>query len=180
MNTSNPFLFALLLSAALVGLFMVTPQEAAAISNRAELHAPAPDFSLPDLQGKEISLSSLQGKAVILTFWATWCGVCREEMPMMDLLYKKYKDKGLEVIGVNVDRKPEPVATVQDFIKQRGFSFPNLLDREWKAMKLYRAHFLPTTFVLDRQGIIVDKKVGSYQWTAPESELAINKLLKKN
>jgi peroxiredoxin len=142
-----------------------------------KINAPAPDFTLPTLQGKDLSLSSLKGKVVVVAFWSIWCHVCQQEMPKLDSLYKKYKDRGLEVIGVTIDR--EPVDTIQGTVKERGLSFPILLDGEKKAMKAYQARGLPTAFILDRNGIIVDKQVGVYNWSSPASEQFIEKLLKK-
>jgi len=96
---------------------------------------------------------------------------------MMDSLYRKYKNGGLEVIGVNIDR--DPLASVQNFVKENRLTFPILLDRERSAMRAYRAHFLPSTFLIDRSGIIVDKVVGIRDWSTPEYQGAIEKLLKK-
>jgi peroxiredoxin len=141
-----------------------------------KINSPAPDFTLPTLEGREISLSSLKGKVVILTFWAIWCQVCREEMPVLDSLYKQCRNRGLEVVGVNIDR--EPATCIQDFVRERGISYPILLDRERKAMKVYRAHFLPTTFVLNRAGVVVDKKVGIHDWMSPQSQGLLEGLLK--
>jgi peroxiredoxin len=146
-------------------------------AEQVEINAPAPDFTLPTLEGKDLSLSSLKGKVVLVAFWSIYCHVCQQEMPKLDSLYKKYKEKGLEVIGVNIDR--EPVETIQGSVKERGLSFPILLDGEKKAKKAYQARAVPTAFILDRNGIIVDKVVGTYQWSSPASEQFIEKLLKK-
>ena len=146
-------------------------------ADQIRINSPAPDFSLPDLQGKEISLSSLKDKVVLLTFWSIWCHPCREEMPMMESLYKKYREKGLEVVGVNIDR--ESVESIRDFLKKNQLSFPVVQDREKKAMKAYSAHFMPTAFVIGHGGIVADKKVGIYNWMSPESQKFIEGLLKK-
>jgi len=175
----NPsFLFALLfaLAAALCSPVLVSSSLAQA-AEQVKINAPAPDFSLPDLGGKEISLSSLKGKVVLLSFWSIYCQPCRQEMPMIESIYQRYKNEGLEVVGVNIDR--EPLLSVQNFVKENRVSFPILLDGERKAMKTYRAHFLPSTFLLDRSGIIVDKVVGIRDWSTPEYQGAIEKLLKK-
>ena len=175
-NPSSLFalLFALTASLCSFCLFSFSPAQAA---EQAKINAPAPDFALPDLEGQEISLSSLKGKVVILTFWSIYCQPCRQEMPMMDSLYQKYRSEGLDVVGMNIDR--DPLVSIQNFVKENRLSFPILLDREKKAMKTYRGHFLPSTFVLDRSGIIVDKVVGIRDWNSPESRASIEKLLKK-
>jgi len=146
-------------------------------AEQAKINAPAPDFTLPTLEGKDMSLSSLKGKVVLVAFWSIYCHVCQQELPKLESLYKKYRDKDLEIIGVNIDR--EPAGTIQGSAKERGLSFPILLDGEKKAMKAYQARALPAVFILDRSGIIVDKKVGIYEWSSPESEQFIGKLLKK-
>jgi peroxiredoxin len=138
--------------------------------------SPGPDFSLPDLQGNQVSLSSLKGKVVLLTFWSIWCGPCRQEMPMLESLYQKYRNEGLEVVGVNIDR--DSISSIQDFLKKNRLSFPTLSDSDRNVMKVYRAHFLPTTFVLDRKGTIIEKIVGLRDWSTPESRRSIEKLLK--
>lgn len=166
--------FALAASLCSFLLFSFSPAQAA---EQAKINAPAPDFALPDLEGKAISLSSLKGQVVILTFWSIYCQPCRQEMPMMDSLYQKYRSEGLDVVGVNIDR--DPLVSIQNFVKENRLSFPILLDREKSAMKTYRAHFLPSTFVLNRRGIIVDKVVGIREWSGPESRASIEKLLKK-
>lgn len=155
------------------------PASAATVTqaaDRAQINARAPVFPLPDLEGNEISLSSLRGKVVLLTFWSIWCTPCRQEMSLMDSLRQIYKDKGVEVIGVNIDR--DSVASIQDFVRNHHLHFPILLDRERKVMKAYRAHFLPTTFLLDRGGIVVEKSVGVRDWSNPESQRLIEKLLR--
>jgi peroxiredoxin len=146
-------------------------------AEKVKINAPAPDFTLPTLEGKQLSLSSLKGKVVLVAFWSIYCHVCKEELPKLESLYQKYKDKDLEVIGVNIDR--ESAGSIQASAKERGLSFPTLMDGEKKAMKAYQARALPATFIVDRNGILVDKKVGVYEWSSPESEQLIEKLLKK-
>jgi len=157
--------------------FLVVTASLTHAADQVKINSPAPDFTLSTLEGGERSLSSFKGKVVILTFWAIWCQVCREEMPMLDSLYKQYRNRGLEVVGVNIDR--ESGTSVQDFVKERRISYPILLDRQRKAMKAYRAHFLPTTYILDKSGVVMGKKVGLYKWSSPESQGLIEDLLRK-
>ena len=142
-----------------------------------KINAPAPDFTLSNLEGKGISLSSLKGKVALVAFWSIYCHVCRQEMPKLDTVYKKYKDKGLEVIGVAIDQ--EPVETIQGEVRKDGLSFPILLDGEKKMKKAYQVRAVPATFLLDRNGVVMDKQVGVYNWSSPASEQLIEKLLKK-
>jgi peroxiredoxin len=172
----NPLTLFVLFLALVSSFFLVTVALSQA-AEQVEINAPAPDFTLPTLQGKDLSLSSLKGKVVLVAFWSIYCHVCQQELPKLDSLYKKYKDRGLEVIGVTIDR--EPVDTIQGTVKERGLSLPILLDGEKKAMKAYQARALPAVFILDRNGIIVEKKVGIYEWSSAASEQFIEKLLKK-
>ena len=161
----------------LLVLILVLAVSSAQAAEQVRMNAPAPDFTLPTLDGKDLFLSSLKAKVVLVAFWSIYCHVCRQEMPKLNGIYKKYKDQGLEVIGVAIDR--EPAETIQGEVRKDGLSFPILLDKEKKAMKTYQARGLPTTFLVDRSGIVVDKKIGMYEWSSRESEQVIEKLLKK-
>ena len=175
-NPSFPFALLFAWATALCSLLPISSSPAQA-AERVKINAPAPGFSLPDLGGKEISLSSLKGKVVLLSFWSIYCQPCRQEMPMMETLYQKFKNEGLEVVGVNIDR--DPLVSIQNFVKENHVGFSILLDRERKAMRIYQAHFLPSTFVLDRSGTVVEKVVGIRDWLTPEYRGAMEKLLKK-
>jgi len=135
---------------------------------------PSRDFSLPTLTGELQSLSGLKGKVVFLNFWATWCGPCRAEMPSMEALYNRYKNQGLEILAVNA---MEGRADVQDFMKNNAFSFPVLLDEEGRAGNTYGVQALPTTFLIDRNGKIILRLVGSIDWDTENVNAAIEKLL---
>ena len=118
----------------------------------------AADFTLPGLGGKLVHLADFKGKVIILDFWATWCPPCREEIPHFIALYDKYKSKGLEIIGVALDR--DGVAAVQPFAKEKGINYPIALGDEKIAQAYGGILGIPTTFVIDRQGRIVQKYVG--------------------
>ena len=132
------------------------------------------DFTLQLLSGTNATLSSYRGKVVILNFWATWCPPCRAEMPSMETLYQRYKDQGLEMLAVNLG---ENTSTVQQFIQRNGYTFPVLLDRERKSGSLYGIEAIPTTFILDRQGKIIGRIVGSIHWDTPQVFAAFEALL---
>jgi thiol-disulfide isomerase/thioredoxin len=132
------------------------------------------DFSLSLLEGGKRSLSSYKGKVVFLNFWATWCGPCRVEMPSMEALYNKYNDKGLEILAVN---SGEDQATVSSFLKNEGFSFPVLLDLDGRVGLNYGLQAIPTTFLIDRDGMIVLRLVGSIDWDTPKIHAALESLL---
>jgi thiol-disulfide isomerase/thioredoxin len=132
------------------------------------------DFSLSLLEGETRSLSSYKGKVVFLNFWATWCGPCRVEMPSMEALYNKFSDKGLEILAVN---SGEDQATVRSFLKNEGFSFSALLDLDRRVSANYGIQAIPTTFLIDRDGMIILRLVGSIDWNTPKIHAALESLL---
>lgn len=120
----------------------------------------APDFDLPvlDGNGKTMKLSSLRGKAVIVDFWATYCGPCKIEMPWFVELQKKYGPEGLQIVGVAEDDAGEKA--ISDFTHKMGINYPILLGTE-KVADLYGGlDGLPTTFFVDRSGKIIDRQLG--------------------
>src|SRR3989338_5916455 len=119
----------------------------------------AADFNLPDLSGKIVKLSDYKGKVVFLHFWATWCPPCRGEMPYLQALYVKLKAKKFEILAVAMDREGKRV--VEPFIKKGKYTFKVLLDPKGVVSSPYAIVGIPTTFILDRNGRIVDKIVGS-------------------
>lgn len=119
----------------------------------------APDFSLRTLEGETISLEGLRGKVVILNFWASWCGPCEEETPLLQGLYDKYKDEGLVVLGVNQD---ESIEAIRKFVDIYNLTFPILIDPGEKVSDdLYDVFSIPRTFFIDRNGVIRDFERGS-------------------
>lgn len=129
----------------------------------------APDFTLYNLKGEEVSLSSLRGKKVVLNFWATWCPPCREEMSTLQKVYEEQKSKGVIIVGVNVGEEP---ARVRDFLHEAGVEFPILLDTDWEVAWKYRIRGLPCTFWIDEEGIIREITIGG-----PMPEDFINDML---
>ncbi len=119
--------------------------------------APAPDFTLADLSGTQVSLSDFKGQVVLLNFWATWCPPCKLEMPTLQQHYVDFKDQGLVVVGVEAG---EPKAEVQAFAAEQRLTFPILADEKSAVTDQYRVLALPTTFVIDRQGVIVRQHRG--------------------
>jgi len=110
---------------------------------------PAPDFRLQVRGGDALSLSELRGKVVMINFWATWCAPCRQEMPLLDQIYRRYQDLGFTLLGVNVERDSR-LADV--FLRDTPVSFPILLDPEEKVSRLYDVAAMPSTVLVDRQG----------------------------
>jgi len=132
------------------------------------------DFSLSLPEGETKSLSSYKGKVVFLNFWATWCGPCRIEMPSLETLYNKFSDKGLEILAVNCR---EDQAAVSSFLRNEGFTFPVLLDLDGRVSLNYGIQAIPTTFLIDRDGMIILRLVGSIEWDTPKIHAALESLL---
>jgi thiol-disulfide isomerase/thioredoxin len=110
---------------------------------------PAPTFSLPARGGSTISLNQYKGQVVMINFWASWCGPCRQEMPLLENIYKKYGKMGFTLIGVNVE--PDTKAA-ENWLKQTPVSFPVLFDTDSKVSKLYNVSGMPSTVFIDRKG----------------------------
>ncbi len=129
------------------------------------LGQPVADFSLPDLQGRIVSLSDLKGKVVFINVWATWCQPCVEEMPTIQRLHDQLQPRGLEVLTVSLD--PLGAQIVTPFVKKYGLSFPVLLDAKSQLQKLYGTTGVPESFIIDKTGRLVEKIVGPRDWAHP-------------
>jgi peroxiredoxin len=130
--------------AGMAALLIALPVLAAVDTN-----APAPDFTLNAQGGKQVELTQFKGQVVMLNFWASWCGPCRQEMPLLDSIYKKYNKLGFTMIGVNVE--PDSKAA-NDWLKQTPVSFPILYDTQSKVSTLYGVSGMPSTVIVDRKG----------------------------
>jgi peroxiredoxin len=111
--------------------------------------SPAPDFTLPTADGRNLRLQELRGQVVLLNFWATWCGPCREEMPQLDKLHAKYRTSGFTLLGVNIDDDPHAATALA---AKLGLGFPVLLDVDKRVSKLYELGTMPSTVLIDRDG----------------------------
>ena len=111
--------------------------------------AAAPDFTLHAMGGSNLRLKEQRGRVVMVNFWATWCGPCRQEMPQLNRLYEKYKSSGFVLLGVNVD---DDVAKAAELAAKLGVTFPVLLDTEKTVSKLYDVSTMPSTVIIDRDG----------------------------
>ena len=125
---------------------------------KAELGAKAPHFSLTDLSGKNVSLSDLKGKVVILNFWATWCGPCRREIPDFINLYDRYKAQGFEVVGISLDQTG--VDGVRQFVETNKMNYAVAMSDQDVQEKYGPIRSIPRSFLLDRSGKIVQDYVG--------------------
>lgn len=121
----------------------------------------APDFQLQNPSGQAVSLSQFRNRPVLLNFWASWCGPCREEMPLIQGIFedKAWSDKGLVILGIDLG---EDSVTVERFMKSNGLSFPVLLDTKQNVAEKYNIRAIPTTFFIDEDGIIKDIRIGAF------------------
>ena len=114
-----------------------------------KLNVKAPNFTLKSDTGKNIKLSEYRGQVVMLNFWASWCGPCRQEMPLLEKIYKKYKRLGFVLLGVNVEENSN---AAKKLLKDIKVSFPILFDTKNLTSKLYNVSAMPTTILIDRNG----------------------------
>jgi len=132
------------------------------------------NFTLPLLNGGSTSLSSHRGKVVLLNFWASWCPPCRFEKPTMEALYQRFNGQGLEILSVNLG---EDVNTVRQFIQSNRNTFPVLLDSDGRISNMYNITGVPTTYIIDRRGLIIGKVNGGINWNTPQVIAAFEALL---
>jgi peroxiredoxin len=118
----------------------------------------APDFTLPSLQGSPVHLASFRGKVVLVNFWATWCGGCKVEMPWLAELDRRDRSHGLEIIGVSMDDAPNGV--VARFVKSKNVRYTIVRGDDAVARSYWSVQQMPQTFVIDREGKIVEHFVG--------------------
>ncbi len=112
---------------------------------------PAPDFALKSSTGENMRLSEFRGDVVMINFWATWCGPCRQEMPLLNELYVRYERVGFNLLGVNID---DDSRRAMQMIEELGVSFPVLFDARKEVSKLYNVEAMPVTVLVDREGIV--------------------------
>jgi peroxiredoxin len=111
----------------------------------------APDFALKSSNGENLRLSEFRGDVVMVNFWATWCGPCRQEMPLLDELYSRYQRVGFNLLGVNID---DDSRRAMQMVEELGVNFPVLFDARKEVSKLYEVEAMPVTVIIDRQGTV--------------------------
>jgi peroxiredoxin len=127
---------------------------------------PAPNFTFRGLDGKMVSLADYRGHVVLVNVWATWCPPCVDEMPSMEKLYQELKGENFEILAVSIDALG--TKAVAPFMKKYNLSFPALLDPEGTIKTLYQTTGVPESFIINKQGILVEKIIGPRDWAAPE------------
>lgn len=129
----------------LIGYVGATSASTVAVSS------PAPDFTLKSLDGTNLRLEEYRGQVVLLNFWASWCGPCRQEMPVLDKIHQRYEDTGFAVLGVNVEGEAAPA---QEIVDKTDITFPVLIDAGQSVSELYELEAMPSTVVIDRDGMV--------------------------
>lgn len=140
-----------------------------------QVHQPLADFTLTDLQGNTVQLSALRGNVVFVNVWATWCPPCVDEMPTIQRLYAHLHPRGLQVITVSVDALGAQV--VAPFMRKYQLTFPVLLDPKGTVERLYRTGGVPESFIVDKQGRLVEKIVGPRDWAHPQMLTMFERLM---
>ncbi|WP_305046229.1 TlpA family protein disulfide reductase [Geoalkalibacter sp.] len=136
----------------------------------------APDFTLPTYDGGSVTLSHLRGKVVLINFWATWCPPCRTEKPTMENLYQKFAERGdFVLLAVNVEEDARQA--LESYLKRTPYSFPIPIDAQGQVQNLYHVYRFPESFIIDRNGIVVDHVIGARDWSDPKTQAYIAKLL---
>jgi len=139
-----------------------------------EINHLAPDFKLKNLEGQQRELSEFRGKIVLLNFWATWCGPCRVEIPDIRTVYNKYKEQDFVVLAIDIG---ETSSAVSRFVKQFDMNFPVLLDSNLAVARQYDCFSIPTSFFLDRRGVIREVRIGTMSQSYIEQ--VVSRLLKE-
>lgn len=142
-----------------------------------EVGARAPEYRAPMLRGSWTSLSQYRGEVVLVNIWATWCEPCRGEMPSIEDLYTRYRDRGFTVLGVSIDAGPGSKDRVSEFVSDLGVDFPILLDPDSRITRLLKTSGVPETLVIDRQGRIVKRVIGASDWSSAANRALIEDLV---
>ena len=136
----------------------------------------APGFALLTLDGGRVSLTDHRDKLVVLNFWATWCQPCTVEMPSLEALWRRHRDRGLVVVGVSVDRGA-PRALLEPYVRNLKLTFPILLDPDSKTSDRWRVTALPATFIVRPGGEVAGMAMGARQWNSDEMQALVERLL---
>ncbi len=136
----------------------------------------AVEFTLPDVSGGEVALQSFRGKVVVLNFWATWCGPCREELPELDRVQEKFRKRGLAVVAVTVDNELE---NIRSFLKKYDLELQALWDRRKKVAEAYKVEKMPSSYLIDRNGVIRFVHLGYSAEELKRIEAEIDEMLGK-
>jgi peroxiredoxin len=134
------------------------------------------EIRLKDVKGREIALSDFRGRILFLNFWATWCPPCREEMPSMEKLYQRFKDREFAMVAVSLQ---EPALRVEKFFREHNLSFIALLDSTGDVGSQLGIRSIPTTFILNRSGKVIGGVIGTRKWDSRKSFALFDYLIEK-
>lgn len=137
--------------------------------------SPAPEFTVPRLGSGSLSLKELRGQLVFLNFWATWCPPCKEEMPSMERLYQRYKDRRFTIVAISIDSGASD--GVASFVRKLGLTFPIGLDPKLEVANRYTVRALPSSFLIDRTGNTVAVALGPRDWDGNAARAVVEGLL---
>jgi cytochrome c biogenesis protein CcmG/thiol:disulfide interchange protein DsbE len=169
-NMRNKLLLAAIVILALLPIYQALTQSGKELSKPGYR---APSFKITDLDGNMYTMDRLKGKPVLINFWASWCEPCRKEMPDLIKLYGQYKDR-IEIVAVNVTAR-DSSEPVQAFVQEYRLPFPVLLDNKGEVADQYHIAPIPTTYFVDKNGVIAERQVGVTDYAALEAK--INRLL---
>lgn len=120
-------------------------------ADAAEKNSPAPDFTLPTQNNETVSLAAFKGKAVIVNFWASWCKPCRKEIPELNNIYEKYKAQGFNIVGINIDKEK---SNAELFMERIPIQYTVAFDPDMTAINEYKARGMPSSFIIDKNGMV--------------------------
>ena len=141
--------------------------------SRAGAGTPLPPFELTTIDGETIAFSQLRGKVVVLNFWATWCGPCKDEMPALDRLSRRFDPRDVAILTITTEHER---TSIQQFMKQLGSTLPVLLDEQRDVSLAFMVRGLPTTVFIAENGAIVGRAVGPREWDGPDAVRFIERL----
>ena len=166
------------IAATLVILLLRNERESTVTSiKQIQVGLPAPNFTFPDLNGQQVSLSEHRGKVVLVNIWATWCPPCRQEMPSMQKLYERFNGENFEILAVSIDATGREA--VAPFVRTMNLTFPIMLDPKEVIRPLYGITGVPESFIIDKEGIVVEKIIGPIDWATPKVFRFFQELLNK-
>jgi len=171
----KPILFFLIVGA-IAGLFVYRERNRVGQPGVVSVGQQAPDFAIKDESGKLVKLSDSKGKLVFLNFWATWCEPCIEEMPEMQTLNEKFKDRKFQMMAISVDNSWD---VVKDFYDKHNLGMPTFLDPGQQVRSLYKVRGYPETFIIDGKGSVVKYIIGPQHWSDPKLVSMIETMVKE-
>lgn len=177
LKLSLTILFVVIASVLVILLLRNGRDSTVTTTRQIQVGSPAPNFSFPDLHGQQVSLSDHRGKVVLVNIWATWCAPCRQEMPSMQKLYDRFKGENFEILAVSIDSTGREA--VAPFMRTMNLTFPALLDPKEDIRSLYGVTGVPESFIIGKEGVVVEKIIGPIDWATPKAFLFFQNLINK-